>query len=54
MTVFDVIFSNVLTTFYQKFIKKACDQDLTHSLDTLKSFSVKIVPQVVTRDAHGT
>ena len=35
-------------------IKKACDQGLTHSLDTLKSFSVKIVPEVVVRDACGT
>ena len=33
---------------------KACDQDLTNSLDTLKSISVKIVPQVVIRDVYGT
>ena len=31
-----------------------CDQDLTHSLDTLKSFSVKSVPQVVIWDACDT
>ena len=35
-------------------IKKACDQDLTHSLDTPKIISVKIVPEVLTRDACGT
>ena len=35
-------------------IKKAFDQDLTHSLDTPKNISVKAVPQVVIRDACGT
>ena len=35
-------------------IKKACDQNLTHSLDTPKIISIKIVPEVVTRDACGT
>ena len=35
-------------------MEKACDQDLTHSLDTLKSLSIKSVPQVVIRDAYGT
>ena len=33
---------------------EACDQNLTHSLDTPKNISVKIVPQVVIRDAFGT
>ena len=31
-----------------------CDQNLTHSLDTLKSLSINIVAQVVIRDACGT
>ena len=35
-------------------IKKTCDQDLTHSLETPKHISVKIVPQVVIRVACGT
>ena len=35
-------------------MEKACDQDLTHSLDTLKSLSLKIVPQIVIRDTCGT
>ena len=35
-------------------IKKACGQDLTHSLDTPKNIFVKIVPEVVIRDACGT
>ena len=42
--------ANVLTLV----IKKTCDQDLTHSLDTPKHISVKIVPEVVIRDACGT
>ena len=33
---------------------KGCDQDLTHSLYTLKCFSVNIVPQVVIRDTCST
>ena len=37
-----------------KVTKKACDQDLTYSLGTLKSLPIKIVPQVVIRDACGT
>ena len=35
-------------------IKKACYQDLSHSLDTSRNISVKIFPQVVIRDACGT
>ena len=35
-------------------MKKTCDHDLTHNLDTLKSLSVKIAAQVVIRDACGT
>ena len=35
-------------------IKKACDQDLTRSLDTLKGLSLTIVAQVVIRDSCGT
>ena len=31
-----------------------CDQNLTHSLDTLKSLSINIVAQVVIRDACDT
>ena len=42
--------ANVLTIV----MKKTCDQDLTHFLDTPKHISVKIVPQVVIRDACGT
>ena len=34
-------------------IKKACYQDLSHSLDTSRNISVKIFPQVVIRDACG-
>ena len=44
------LFSQVLRLI----IKKACDQDLTHSLDTVKNISAKIVPQVVIPDACGT
>ena len=40
---------NVLTLV----IKKRCDQDLTHSLDTPKHISVKIVPVVVIPSACG-
>ena len=35
-------------------IKEACDQDLTHCLDTLTSFPVKSVPEVVIRDVCDT
>ena len=35
-------------------MKKACDQDLADSLDTLKSFSVNSVPVVVIWDTCGT
>ena len=42
------------TDFQKISHKKAYDQDLTHSLDTLKSISVKTVPQVVIRDPCGT
>ena len=35
-------------------IKKAYDQDLPHSLDTLKSLSIKVIPKVVICDACGT
>ena len=34
--------------------KKTCDQDLTHSLDTLKYISVKIVMKGVIRNTCGT
>ena len=34
-------------------MKKACDQDLSDTLDTLKGRSVKSVPHVI-RDACGT
>ena len=49
--------THCLKLFRKRFrisIKKACDQDLIHSLDKLKGLSVKNVPQVVTRDACGT
>ena len=39
-----------LVNVLSQVIKKVCDQDLTHSLDTLNSIFVKIVPQVV---IHG-
>ena len=42
--------ANVLTLL----IKKACDQDLNHSLDTSRNISRKIVPQIVIRDKCGT
>ena len=42
--------ANVLTLL----IKKACDQDLNHSLDTSRNISRKIVPQIVIRNACGT
>ena len=35
-------------------IKKTCDQDLTHSLDTPKYIFLKIVPEVVVHDAYDT
>ena len=35
-------------------IKKTCDQDLTHSLDTRKYISVIIVPEVAIRDTCDT
>ena len=31
-------------------IKKPCDQDLTHSLDTPKNISVELVPEAFIRD----
>ena len=34
--------------------KEACDQDLTHSLNTLKSLFVKSVPEVAICNACGT
>ena len=41
---------NVLSTV----IKRVCDQDLTHSLDTSRYVLVKIVPEVVIHDVYGT
>ena len=41
---------NVLTLV----IKKTCDQDLTHSLDTPEQISIKIVSEVVIHNACGT
>ena len=35
-------------------IKKACDQDLTHFLDTFKNISINFFPQVAIRDLSGT
>ena len=35
-------------------IKKTCDQDLAHSLDTTMHIFIKIVPEVVIHDACGT
>ena len=43
-----------LVNVLSKVIKKACDQDLTHSWDTLKSLSIKVVSQVVIHGARGT
>ena len=63
---FFFLFVFLLVTFFERtaksflanalslVIKKPCDQDLTHSLDTPKCISVKIVPQVVNCDAYGT
>ena len=45
---------NFLANVLRLLIQKACDQDLTHSLDTPKIIFVKIVSQVVIRDACGT
>ena len=43
--------ANILTLV----IKKACEQDLTHSLDTPKNIFIKIVSEVVIiRDTCGT
>ena len=43
-----------LVNVFWQVINKACDRDLTHSLDTLKCLSVNVVPQVVIRDACST
>ena len=43
-----------LTKVLRLVIKKACDQDLTHSLDTPRNISVKTFSQVVIRNACGT
>ena len=45
---------NFLVNVLRLVIKKACYQDLTHSLDTPKNIFVKIVPEVVIRDACDT
>ena len=45
---------SLLVSILSFVIKKVCDEDLTHSLDTLSSLFVKIVSQVVIRDACGT
>ena len=33
---------------------EACDEDLTHFLDTPKNICVKVVPEIVIRDVCGT
>ena len=43
-----------LANVFRVVIKKACDQDLTHSLDTSRNISVNIVPQDVIREVCGT
>ena len=47
---FECFLANVLTLV----TPEACDQYLTHPLDTPIGISVKIVPQVVIRDVCGT
>ena len=47
---FLVTFSGWTTKNYQK----ARDENLTHSLDTLKNIPIKIFPQVVVCDVYGT
>ena len=44
----------VFTERFINYLEKVCDQDLAHSLDTLKCLPVNIVLQVVIRDACGT
>ena len=49
-------------TDYQSFLAnvvrsvtlEACDEDLTHFLDTPKNICVKVVPEIVIRDVCGT
>ena len=52
--VFGQIAKSFLANVLKLFSLEACDQDPTHSLDTPKNISVKIVPEVVIRDACGT
>ena len=45
---------NILANVLRWVTLEACEQDLTHSYDTPKNISVKIVSEVVIRDACGT
>ena len=45
---------NFLANVFRVVIKKACDQDLTHSLGISRNISVNIVPQDVICDVCGT
>ena len=49
-----IIEESFTRSFLRLVIKEARNQGLTHSLDTPKHFSVKIVPQVVIWDKCGT
>ena len=51
---FGRIAGNFLANVLTLVIKKACDQDLIHSLDTPRNISVKPFTQVVIRDGCGT
>ena len=56
------LFSALFWTDYQSFLAnvvrsvtlEACDEDLTHFLDTPKNICVKVVPEIVIRDVCGT
>ena len=54
LSVFGLTAESFLANVLRLVTKEACDQDLTHSLDTPIGISVKIFPRVVIRDACGT
>ena len=50
----DALAKGFLGTVLSLVIKKVCDLDLTHSLDTLRHVSVTINPKVVIHDEWDT
>ena len=54
LSIFGETVKSFLANVLALVIKKACDQDLTHSLGRPKGIFVNIFPKVVIRDACGT